>query len=371
MRMIIPKKAAKIDLSNKGLTEFPMELLDCKNLRKLNLSHNKIKVIPKEISQLKYLKNLDISHNQIKVLYAKICDLKYLEILIANNNQLKKFPEQVELLKKIKKLSLANNQLEALPDIIFSLPDLKSLDISNNKFKEFPYQIFTNKTLTHLWLGKNIFQEFDSGGMIRELPSLKYLYCFSAATDSVNSVHNDYSILQQKKGNCYELLKLLAKNNESSSIIKPMNAKRKIFISYSHKDQVYKDEIEIWLKGIQYIGFEFTFWSDTQILAGDLWETKIQSNLAEAGIVINVISQYYLASDFIQKKELPALLEKVKTEGTLVLNIIARRSIFHETKLKGFQAVNNLNNPIEGETKDGQDAIYLAMTQRIINEFKE
>lgn len=367
--MIIPKKASKIDLSNRSLTEFPMELLKCKNLRKLNLSHNKIKMIPKEIHELKYLQNLDISYNEIKVLYAKICHLKFLEVLVINNNQLQRFPEQIELLKKLKILSLANNQLERLPNLISSLPQLKRLDISCNKFKVFPSQIFNNTTLTHLWLSKNIFNEFDSEVIKLQLPALKYLYCFSAATDSLNSVNNDYAILQQKKGNSLELLKLLAKNNDLQPAIKPINTKRKVFISYSHNDIRYRNEIEIWLKGIQHIGFDFDFWSDKQLIGGDIWEEQIMRNLAEAGIVINIISQYYLASDFIQKKELPILLEKANSDGTLVLNIIARRSIFHETKLAMFQAVNDLHSPIEGETKDGQDVIYLALTQRIINEF--
>ena len=353
-----------------GLTEFPIELLQCKNLRKLNLSHNQINIIPKEISKLKYLRNLDISHNRIKILYSGICNLPFLEVFIANNNNLKKFPEQIGLLQKLKKLSLASNQLDALPDSIYTLHSLTHLDISANKFQEFPYQIFSNKTITHLWLGKNIFNEFSSHGMVKELPNLKFLYCFSATTDSVNSVHNDFAVLQQKKGNSIELLKLLTKNTDSPTTNSKLNVKRKIFISYSHKDVKYKEEIEVWLKGIKYLGFDFTFWSDTHILAGDQWKEEIIKALQESGIVINVISQYYMASDFIQQIELPALLEKAKEEGTLVLNLIARRCAFGETKLAPFQAINDIKDPVEAQTKDGQDSIYLAMQQRIITEFK-
>jgi hypothetical protein len=368
--MKISKKASKINLSGEGLTEFPMELMQCKNLRKLNLSHNQIKVIPKEISKLKYLQNLDVSHNKIKVLFAGICNLPYLEVLVANDNLLKKFPEQINLLQRLKKLSLASNQLIALPSSISSLPALTHLDISANNFKEFPSQIFSNKTVTHLWLGKNIFNEFSSLSMAKELPALEYLYCFGATTDSVNSVHNDYAMLQQKKGNSVELLKLLAKNTDVQIADKKPNPKRKIFISYSHKDVKYKEEIEVWLKGIKYLGFDFTFWSDTHIMPGAQWEDEIKTALREAGIVINVISQYYMASDFIQQTELPTLLGKAKEEGTLVLNLIARRCAFSETKLAPFQAINDIKDPVEAQTKDGQDSIYLAMLQRIITEFK-
>lgn len=368
MPMIYPKKASKIDLSNKGLLEFPLELLKCKNLRKLNLSGNHIKTIPKEINCLKYLQNLDISNNEINSLYANLFSLKFLEVLIIKGNRLKKIPEQLKSLQKLKRLSLAGNQLETLPSEM-TLPQLKHLDISKNKFKDFPYQILANSTLTHLWMGKNDFREFDSQRIVKGLPFLRHLYCFGSTANST-SVQNDYAVLQQQKGNGIELLKIISKNNDSNSLTNLVNSRRRIFISYSHKDKHYKEEIEIWLKTIKYIGFEFSFWSDSEIIAGDTWEEKIITSLQAAGIVINIISQYYLASDFIQKRELPMLLEKAKNEGTLVLNIIARKSIFHETKLAQFQAVNDINNPIEGESKNGQDTIYLAMTQRIINEFK-
>ena len=62
--------------------------------------------------------------------------------------------------------------------------------------------------------------------------------------------------------------------------------------------------------------------------------------------------------------------EKAKEEGTLVLNLIARRCAFGETKLAPFQAINDIKDPVEAQTKDGQDSIYLAMQQRIITEFK-
>ncbi|MGF7042634.1 hypothetical protein M2273_005909 [Mucilaginibacter lappiensis] len=64
----------------------------------------------------------------------------------------------------------------------------------------------------------------------------------------------------------------------------------------------------------------------------------------EAGIVSGIILQCYLASDFIKKMELPAELAKVKPEGTLVLNINARRSIFHEIPI-GYNRAKALIRP--------------------------
>jgi len=307
-----------------------------------------------------------VSYNSISVLYAKTCDLLNLEVLILNNNNLKKLPEQIDKLRKIETLSIAANQLETLPEMIISLRQLKNLDISKNKFVQFPVELFSINTLEKLWLGKNVFNEFPSKDIVEQLPSLKYLYCFSSSSDSINSVHNDYAVLQQKKGNCLEALKLICRQDVPSSPIKIKLNKPHVFISYSHKDKAYKDEVEVCLKGIKYLKYDFTFWSDTDIELGEVWKQKIIDELSKSGIVINIISRDYLASDFIQKIELPLLLKRAKQDGTLILNLLARRCVFPES-LSQFQAVN-YDSPIEGESKDGQDSIYLVLTQRIIKE---
>ena len=61
-------KVVKIDLSSKGLKQFPVQLLLLKNLEYLDLSNNNIAEIPEGISQLKNLKVLAINNNQLKIL---------------------------------------------------------------------------------------------------------------------------------------------------------------------------------------------------------------------------------------------------------------------------------------------------------------
>ncbi|HTK18222.1 MAG TPA: TIR domain-containing protein [Mucilaginibacter sp.] len=362
--MEIPKNAAKLDLSYQGLTEIPQEVFACKNLKKLNLSHNKLKVLPKELSQLKFLKNLDVSHNEIKVLYAKSFDLKNLEILILNYNKLKQLPGQIEQLSKLKKLSLANNLLEELPDVVFTLQNLTALDISSNRFKLFPFGLFNIKTLEKLWLGKNIFNEFPSEGMLREMTGLKYLYCFSAAKNSINSVDNDYNILQQIKGNSLDALRSLVEQPQKTTSMLTPN-KKHIFINYSHRDTEYRDEIEVSLNVLKQLAYKFEFWSDTKLEGGDVWRKEIEAAIDRASIAINIVSRYYMASKFINEVELPAILKKAKNEGTLVLTVVARKCLFTEGPLGEFQSINEPNNPIEGEAPSAQQNIYTLLETRI------
>lgn len=369
--MNIPINASKLDLSNLGLTEIPAAVFACKNLKKLNLSHNKIKVLPKELGRLKFLTNLDVSHNNISVLYAKSFDHRNLQVLILNNNKLKNIPGQIEQLRKLKKLSLSNNQIEELPDVLIQLQQLRSLDISGNRFKLFPYALFSLKMLEKLWLGKNIFNEFPGDGILREMNSLRYLYCFSAAKDSVNSLDNDYQTLQQIKGNCFPVLENLVKQSvNQKATVMPSTNKKHIFISYSHKDQEYRDEIEVSLNVLRHLGYEFEFWSDTMLEGGDLWKREIQLAIDRASIAINIVSRYYMASKFINEVELPAILQKAKADGTLVLTVVARKCLFIDGPLGEFQSINGPSNPIQGETPAGQQNIYTLLETRIMKYLK-
>src|ERR1035437_2244363 len=61
-------KVYKLNLSNKGLTEFPVEILKLKELRYLILDSNQITNIPSQINDLQKLKYLSLSNNTIQEL---------------------------------------------------------------------------------------------------------------------------------------------------------------------------------------------------------------------------------------------------------------------------------------------------------------
>jgi len=57
-----------------------------------------------------------------------------------------------------------------------------------------------------------------------------------------------------------------------------------IFISYSHVDEKYKDQLESHLSLMRQNG-EIISWSDRQIIAGEEWEQEISQNLELASII--------------------------------------------------------------------------------------
>jgi len=363
--------ASKLDLSNKSLSEFPKEILKYKNLKKLNLSNNSINSLPAEIANLKRLKVLDISNNNIAALGAKMFDLKDLEVLIVNGNKIRTLPKQIGNLAKLKNLSCSGNKLDNLPEQISSLKKLRFLNISNNPMVSFPDCILNLSRLETLSINKNKFNSIPKDKILDCLPLLKRLYCFSPTIDEAYDSDRGLKILQREKGNAMKMLKLVAANvqNDPQNLpkMKTTDPNKHIFISYSHQDVKYKDEIEKGLKAITYAGFTFSYWVDTQIASGDIFKSEIANEIAKADIVIFIVSINFMSSKFIQENELPALLHQAKTKGTRFLILIARKCPFKHSILGDYQTVNTPDTPMNGLSEHEQDAVYVKLVEDVIS----
>lgn len=98
-----------------------------------------------------------------------------------------------------------------------------------------------------------------------------------------------------------------------------------IFISYSHKDELEKEELLNHLKVLERAGL-FTLWIDDRIEGGGDWLKEINQAISEASVVILLISNNFLLSDFISNNEVPAALERREKEAITVFPIIAKYS---------------------------------------------
>ena len=96
---------------------------------------------------------------------------------------------------------------------------------------------------------------------------------------------------------------------------------KKIFISYSHKDEEWKDRVVKHLQVFQLEGFCRT-WDDRQIQVGTAWEKEITGAIQSAHAAILLITVDFLTSDFIKKKETPLILERWKKHEIIVFPVI-------------------------------------------------
>jgi len=82
--------------------------------------------------------------------------------------------------------------------------------------------------------------------------------------------------------------------------------KPKVFISYSHEDEDWKDLIRKYFDASEL----FDMWDDRDIELGKDWENEIDKAAIEADIAVLLISVDFLNSSFIKNKEVPMLLNK-------------------------------------------------------------
>jgi len=367
--MKIPLLASKINLSGKGLKEIPTEIFQCRNLKKLDLSNNELTGIPPEISKLKHLKSLDLSGNKLTVLMSKFFNLSKLETLILNNNRLKSLPRQISGLVSLKKLSISGNLLTEFPIEINALENLESLNIGNNQFQRFPGE-FKVDNLKELWLNGNPVEFFSARALIDGAMHLKALYCFSSLLGVGSGIDPVYAKLKEKKGNCLNDLMLLSLKDDTNiggnhtNQMKQKNTKS-IFISYSHADQSYLNELLTHLKVLDYENLNLKSWDDTQIQSGEDWEKSIEEALSSADISILLISTSFLGSSYVRKKELPKILDSAKSKGAVILPIIIRLCRFEKSPLAHLQTVNPPNKPLNDMTEAQKDKIYYNLCERI------
>jgi hypothetical protein len=118
-----------------------------------------------------------------------------------------------------------------------------------------------------------------------------------------------------------------------------------VFFSYSHKDKKWLELFRVALKPLIRAN-QFSVWDDTKIKAGDVWRDEIKQALATAKVAVLLVSMSFLNSDFIVENELPPLLEAAHKDGLKIFLVIVGHSLFEDTELGRYQAVNDPSRPL-------------------------
>jgi TIR domain len=119
----------------------------------------------------------------------------------------------------------------------------------------------------------------------------------------------------------------------------------KVFISYSHKDGIYREKLEehlAALRNLQYV----ESWHDRNITTGEEWRDSIDRHLESADIILLLVSSSFLASEFCYDIELRRALERHERGEVRVIPIIVRHCAWQDAPFARLQALPDEGKPI-------------------------
>ncbi|MGA2706281.1 MAG: toll/interleukin-1 receptor domain-containing protein [Isosphaeraceae bacterium] len=143
----------------------------------------------------------------------------------------------------------------------------------------------------------------------------------------------------------------------------PTTKRDKVFISYSHKDQRFLDDLRAHLKPLERAG-RVSAWSDKRIQPGSQWFDEIQKALASTKVAVLLVTKDFLASDFIHQHELGPLLKEAATGGVAIRWVLVRDCNWKNTPLKDYQAAFPTDKAL-AEMKAERDSAWVTVCQTI------
>ncbi|MGB8886057.1 MAG: toll/interleukin-1 receptor domain-containing protein [Candidatus Korobacteraceae bacterium] len=144
-----------------------------------------------------------------------------------------------------------------------------------------------------------------------------------------------------------------------------MPARKNIFVSYSHKDKKLFEEFQTMMApAIQRDIVDL--WDDQRIAAGAKWQEEIQKALASARVAVLLVSQNFLASQFIAEKELPPLLKAAADDGVTIFWICLSSCLFDQTEIASYQAAYDPSRPLDRLSKSQRQAVLSSVCEKLI-----
>ncbi len=88
-------------------------------------------------------------------------------------------------------------------------------------------------------------------------------------------------------------------------------------LSYSHKDEAFRDQLEVHLSALKRAGAIAT-WHDRRITAGDPLGQRIDEQLERADMIQLLVSPDFLASDYCHEVEMRALARHAEGSARVI-----------------------------------------------------
>lgn len=167
---------------------------------------------------------------------------------------------------------------------------------------------------------------------------------------------NDLGMIEINKEINEKIIDLSELNKENVGV--------KVFISYAHEDEEYKNKLIKHLIGLKRKNI-IEEWHDRKILPGQELDNEISKNLLKADIILLMISVDFLNSDYCYEKEMKKALEMNKEGIAKVIPIIVRKCDWMDSPFSNLNAL-----PTDGKyikSWNDEDEAYMDIIDGIKN----
>ena len=126
----------------------------------------------------------------------------------------------------------------------------------------------------------------------------------------------------------------------------------KVFISYSHKDESFKDDLIEHMSNLKRSGI-ISEWNDRKIIPGADWSKDISENLKNSDLILYLVSSSFLASEYCVNIEAKTALQMHQDGKAQLIPIVIRPVDWSDSAFSKLQGLPKDAQPISSwENKD-------------------
>ncbi len=138
----------------------------------------------------------------------------------------------------------------------------------------------------------------------------------------------------------------------------------KLFFCYAHEDEPLLNELKWHLEALRRQGL-IDVWHDRNIGAGTEWEREIDKHLNTAQIILLLISQYFMASDYCYGVEMKRAMERHECEEARVIPVILRPVHWQRAPFGKLQALPTGAKPVRDPGWHNLDEAFFDVAEGI------
>lgn len=144
----------------------------------------------------------------------------------------------------------------------------------------------------------------------------------------------------------------------------------KVFISYAHKDEQFKDSLVEHMSGLVRANV-VSEWNDRKIVPGQDWSDEISENLASSEIILFLISSSFMNSDYCMGVEVQKALSMHKEGRAKLIPIVIRAVDWSDSELSKIQGLPKDAVPIASWGNEDEAWVnVIGGVKKHIQEFK-